>query len=169
MTKELTGGRMIDPVFTIKNVLFVIIGTIILLFFTSIAATYLTISDFVIDILVSVITGLSIAFGGFRAARYAGMYGLINGAVFGLIYIFKVVRNFLFCIFIRYESIIFHILNQVVTKLVQDMNTTAVNIKSNIFVFHFKCMNHYYPSLLPILFHKAIRKKRTSSDVQPFD
>ena len=87
MTKELTGGRMIDPVFTIKNVLFVIIGTIILLFFTSIAATYLTISDFAIDILVSVITGLSIAFGGFRAARYAGMYGLINGAVFGLIYI----------------------------------------------------------------------------------
>ena len=90
MTKELTGGRMIDPVFTIKNVLFVIIGTIILLFFTSIAATYLTISDFAIDILVSVITGLSIAFGGFRAARYAGMYGLINGAVFGLIYIFIV-------------------------------------------------------------------------------
>ncbi len=87
MTKELTGGRMIDPVFTVKNLLFVIIGTVILLFLTSVAATYLTISDFVIDILVSVITGLSIAFGGFRAARYAGMYGLINGAVFGLIYI----------------------------------------------------------------------------------
>ncbi len=87
MTKELPGGNsLFDMVYAMKNLLISYLTTVILLFITAVAATYLTVPDSALDILVAVVTAACVMWGGFRAARHLGKQGLLSGALSGLIY-----------------------------------------------------------------------------------
>ncbi len=88
MAKELTGDNtLFDPVYWLKNVSVSFLVTIVLLFLGAIAATYFAMPDWVIHIMVTVITALCIMWGGYRFSSHHGRQGLICGSISGILYI----------------------------------------------------------------------------------
>lgn len=87
MTKELPGGsRLFDFAYAAKNLIISYLSTVVLLFIVAAAAIYLTVPESLLDLLVSVSTGICVMWGGFRAARHFGRQGLLCGALSGVFY-----------------------------------------------------------------------------------
>lgn len=87
MAKEFTGSSgWLDVVYTVKNTILCYLFTVVFLFLASVAATYLTMSESAVNIIVGVISAFCVFIGGFRAARHAGKQGLLCGVASGIVY-----------------------------------------------------------------------------------
>ncbi len=86
MAKETTVTKSFDGLFLLKNTVFGFLATGILLVVAALAATYFGVSNPVIDLLVLLVTGVSVLWLGFRAARHAGRQGLLQGILAGVAY-----------------------------------------------------------------------------------
>ncbi len=81
---ELT--KSFDLMFILKAVSLAYVLSIILLFVTSLIATYQCLSDKGISVLVNVVTATCAIFAGFLSGRHSLKGGLLSGAVSGIIY-----------------------------------------------------------------------------------
>ena len=87
MAKEATqNNKIFDVAYGLKNTLFCFLATGVLLAIGAVIATYLSLSERMIELLVMVLTAACVFLGGFRAAKHAGRQGLLQGSAFGLIY-----------------------------------------------------------------------------------
>ena len=75
-----------DVVYLCKNTLFCFLATGILLLIGAVIATYLSLADAMTELLVMLLTVVCIFLGGFRSAKHAGRQGMIQGSIFGIIY-----------------------------------------------------------------------------------
>ena len=87
MVKETTKAKGFDGLFLLKNTVFGFLATGIFLLVAALAATYFGISNPVIDLLVLLVTGISVLWIGFRAARHTGRQGLLQGILAGVTYL----------------------------------------------------------------------------------
>ena len=91
MARESTVEKsLFDFSFTLKNTIICLLATVILLFISAILATYLAMSEPIVDALVAVVTGICVLWSGFRAARHIGRQGLLCGIIAGVIYMLLV-------------------------------------------------------------------------------
>ena len=87
MGKETTEKKAIfDVVYLCKNTVFCFLATGILLLLGAVLVTYLSWADTMTELLVMVLTMVCVLLGGFRLARHAGRQGLIQGGIFGVVY-----------------------------------------------------------------------------------
>lgn len=87
MVKEATEKTsFFDVVYLCKNTLFCFLVTGVLLLIGAVFATYLSVAEWTIDILVLVLTAICVLVGGCRAAKHTGRQGLVQGGIFGAVY-----------------------------------------------------------------------------------
>ncbi len=87
MVKESTEKKaFFDVVFLCKNTLLCFLASGILLLAGAVMATYLSMADSLTELLVYVLTAVCVLFGGFRAAKHSGRQGLLQGGIFGFVY-----------------------------------------------------------------------------------
>lgn len=84
--KDSGEGKRFDIVHTAKCLGLSYILSVVLLFILSVLATVLDMGGGAVNAMISVITGISVLFCGFTAARGAGRGGLLNGIVAGVLY-----------------------------------------------------------------------------------
>lgn len=86
--QEISGeGKFFDIMYALKNLVITFLVSIILLFLTAVAATYVSMPDSMVRIAVIVVTGICLLFTGFRSARHGGRGGLVSGIIAGLLYV----------------------------------------------------------------------------------
>lgn len=91
-----------DFVHTIKGVVISYFLSVVLLFIFSIIAVYSSLSDYMVNIGVNIITALSLIICGFIAAKGVKRAGLLNGAFSGIMY--AVILYFIGCaVNLRFE------------------------------------------------------------------
>ncbi|MEG1880656.1 MAG: TIGR04086 family membrane protein [Oscillospiraceae bacterium] len=103
--QDVSSNNFLNLGHSLKNVLISYLVSIILLFITAIIATYLSLSDDVLNILVIIITGLCLIITGFRAARHSKCNGLLNGIIAGVFY--TIILYFIGCIVSKSFAITF--------------------------------------------------------------
>lgn len=87
MAKEATEKTpCFDVVYLGKNTLFCFLATGGLLLIGAVVATYLSVAERTIDLLVMILTYLCVFGGGFRCAKHVGRQGLVQGGIFGAVY-----------------------------------------------------------------------------------
>lgn len=88
MTRDTTrlNGGMFDIAFMLKNIAVGFALSIALLFIASVITALACMPEVIINLIVAVVTYLSVGICGFRAARKAGRNGLLSGAVSGIVY-----------------------------------------------------------------------------------
>ena len=87
MAKEATEKTpFLDIMYLCKNTLFCFLTTGVLLLIGAVAATYLSLAEGTIGLLVTILTDVCIFLGGFRGAKNSGRQGLVQGGIFGVVY-----------------------------------------------------------------------------------
>ena len=87
MAKEATEKTpFLDIMYLCKNTLFCFLITGVLLLIGAVAATYLSVAEGTIGLLVTILTDVCIFLGGFRGAKNSGRQGLVQGGIFGVVY-----------------------------------------------------------------------------------
>ena len=87
MAKETTEKLpFLDIVFLCKNTLLCFLATGILLLIGAVFMTYLSVAEGTVDLLVTILTTLCVLFGGYRSAGHMGRQGLVQGGIFGAVY-----------------------------------------------------------------------------------
>ncbi len=99
MRSNTDGGRGAEVAYGALNLLLTLMLSVVLLFLTAILATYLSFTDGAIRASVICVTGISVIFAGFRAARHFGSSGLLHGSLSGVLYV--VMLCFIACIAFR--------------------------------------------------------------------
>lgn len=84
-TKE-TGEKKISILHTAKSVGIAYVVSVVLLLVLSVFMSFRPIENKTVNFIITLITCLSVAVGGFSASRSVGKCGLINGALAGIIY-----------------------------------------------------------------------------------
>lgn len=88
MTNEFVHGNLFDVKLMIKDLLLSYLITIILLFAVSVIATYLHLSDAIVQAAIVVISCICVFLCGFSSAKHRKKQGLLTGAIAGLLYAF---------------------------------------------------------------------------------
>lgn len=78
--------RFFDVGFFCKNTLICLMATALLLLMFAVFTVYLPMEYSLVNLLVGVLAGGCIFWGGFRIAKHTGRQGLLQGGFFGLVY-----------------------------------------------------------------------------------
>ena len=79
-------GKMFDFVFMLKAVVIAYAASVVLLVMVALIATFQSMSDKGISIMVNMVTALGVAMCGFLNGRRSGRGGMIAGAISGVVY-----------------------------------------------------------------------------------